>query len=409
MITKRKNNISYLCIIAVILQNISVFFSDIVQYITIIQFMCLILYLIYMLIYRINLRVYKPLIMWLMYLFVVFINIFIGGDEYFVLSFLLINFVMILTLSIDNLGIFEYKIVKLFCEIHLFCSLIVYILPHYLYDGIFAFLLGNNASSNYSWRVISNMNAGITTQPGINAIYLSLLVMICAVEIIEKKGNSMLNIVLLLLSFMMVVSTGKRSAIILTILVITLYFCCFKFTKVKSFKVIDLLKAIVLAFFIGVFGYWLINKSLAVQTLILKANQLAKMGDISNGRFELWNYAIDKWLANPIMGIGFKQIQKLTGLDVHNTYFQILAETGLIGFLVFIISIILILNYAYKKVKVSQHFQNIDEKCCTSFGFMLILFLLIYGLLGNTFIDYLPVMLFSMAILLNYNSKEERI
>jgi len=400
---KKNNQISGLCIIALVLQNISIFFSDIVHYITLIQIICLILYLFYMILNRVNIRLYKALSIWGVYLLIVFFNTIIGGDSKFVLSFLIINTVMMLNLSIEGIGIFEYNIVKLFSGFHFLCSMVVYFLPHSLYDGMFSVLLGENAYVNYSWRVISNMNAGITTQPGTNAIFLVLLMMICAIEIIEKKRK--LYILLFFLSFLMIATTGKRSAIVITLLVIGIYY--FYIIKNRAITNTGMLKGIFILLVVIVFGVWFVNNSTAIQTLIIKANELAKRGDVSNGRFELWKYAIDKWYQHPVLGVGLKKIQSLVGLDVHNTYIQILAETGFIGFIIFIIAIVCICCWAYKIVKNDMTTCTVASRCTIELGFMMVIYLLLYGFVGNTFIDYLPIMLFSVAIVMNFNGKEK--
>ncbi len=407
MVSKKNLQVSILCEIVLILQNVAIFFSDIVHYITLINIICLVLYLVYMILNKVNLRFIKAMKIWGIYLILVSLNLIIGGDGNFIISFLLINLVMFLELSIGGMGLLEYKIIRIFSECHLLTSLIVYFLPHSIYDGLFAIILGKNAMANYSWRVISNMNAGITTQPGINAMYLSLLIMICAVEIIEKKRKIIFNILLFLCSFLMLVTTGKRSAVVITILIIILYFCSIHLKEIKKITFNSIVNSMILVSLFVIFGYWLINNSNEIQTILIKTQKLSEMGDISNGRFEIWDYALKKWYEHPILGIGFKQIQSERGIDVHNTYIQILAETGIIGFSVFIVALIRILMYSYKSVKANLTNCSVDTKCSIGFGFMLICFLTIYGFVGNTFIDYLPIMLFTVAILMNMNGMEK--
>jgi len=53
--------------------------------------------------------------------------------------------------------------------------------------------------------------------------------------------------------------------------------------------------------------------------------------DANNGRFELWQRAIDAWFQSPIWGNGLRHMYNTYGIASHNTYFQLLSETGLIG------------------------------------------------------------------------------
>jgi O-antigen ligase len=203
----------------------------------------------------------------------------------------------------------------------------------------------------------------------------------------------------------MIATTGKRSAIVITLLVIGIYY--FYIIKNRAITNTGMLKGIFILLVVIVFGVWFVNNSTAIQTLIIKANELAKRGDVSNGRFELWKYAIDKWYQHPVLGVGLKKIQSLVGLDVHNTYIQILAETGFIGFIIFIIGIVCICCWAYKIVKNDMTTCTVASRCTIELGFMMVIYLLLYGFVGNTFIDYLPIMLFSVAIVMNFNGKEK--
>ena len=55
-----------------------------------------------------------------------------------------------------------------------------------------------------------------------------------------------------------------------------------------------------------------------------------------NGRFYLWSQSLQEWEKNPIFGHGLGGMYRLIGKASHNTYLQLLSETGLIGVLLFI-------------------------------------------------------------------------
>ncbi|MCI9342266.1 MAG: O-antigen ligase family protein [Lachnospiraceae bacterium] len=70
--------------------------------------------------------------------------------------------------------------------------------------------------------------------------------------------------------------------------------------------------------------------------------------DHGTGRIDLWKYALQGWIKNPIWGIGGgygpRYMAGLRNMDfnVHNTWIEVLLETGVIGFLGILIFIILL-------------------------------------------------------------------
>lgn len=394
-------------ILILVLQNLSIFFADIVHYITVIQFICLFAYLLYMILYSVKLKVYSEIRIWILYCAVVFLNILIGGDKDYIITFFICNITVLFMMSIDETCFYEIKILKVCTFIHLIFSLIVYFVPHSYIDYPFSILLGTGTSANYSWRVISNMNAGITTQPGTNACFLSILIIVCFVEFVEKKENKLFNMFCILASFLMILTTGKRSALLITFSVMVLYYLIFHHNAIRVTTRRRMLLFVVGSCCLVFLLFWVVNKSNLMQVLMLKTNQLSENGDISNGRFELWKLAWNRFKINPISGSGLKSIYKETGFDVHNTYLQILAETGIVGFLFLVTGLFQIIICGYKKIRKefkTGRILNVNF----GIGYCLLLFLVIYGLVGNTFIDYLPLMLFCMSVMMIFNKKRGR-
>jgi O-antigen ligase len=64
----------------------------------------------------------------------------------------------------------------------------------------------------------------------------------------------------------------------------------------------------------------------------------------SDGRIQLWSVAWKMWQEHPVLGVGIGQYRAVAdqyifggvGNIAHNTYLSFLAETGLVGFVVFI-------------------------------------------------------------------------
>ncbi len=53
--------------------------------------------------------------------------------------------------------------------------------------------------------------------------------------------------------------------------------------------------------------------------------------NLDNGRFDLWKAALEKWLDNPIWGYGVAAGPRVLGRPSHNTYIEVLLNTGIVG------------------------------------------------------------------------------
>lgn len=73
---------------------------------------------------------------------------------------------------------------------------------------------------------------------------------------------------------------------------------------------------------------------------MLFSTQWARMSSINasedNGRYMLWEVSLNAWKTNPILGNGFRSMSVNNRMVSHNTYLQLLSETGVFGSLLFL-------------------------------------------------------------------------
>lgn len=125
--------------------------------------------------------------------------------------------------------------------------------------------------------------------------------------------------------------TFSRGGLIALILVVILYMALSNFSRKIKVATVSLLCLIVIY--------------VASSFIQIDVNQIitSRINDFSSdegsGRLELWGQATDYFISHPILGIGafnfsdYYAFEHNEKLYVHNTYLEILAESGIIGFL----------------------------------------------------------------------------
>ena len=209
---------------------------------------------------------------------------------------------------------------------------IVTLLPYEYRGSVIKMLVNNNAY------------AGLTDHYSRNAFFVVLGILGEIYYFNKKSKKEIFTIVFFVITLFLI---GKRGHLLFLIVSMFLTYFIFNGLKIKStFKFILLLLISSLALIIAV------NVIPGVSNVIDRTEN--SNGDISTGRFELYDKAFRYYKDNDNIPLGWYQFEKKTGYTfagVHNDYIQLFVETGLIGFILVVGVNIFILKKAILFVK----------------------------------------------------------
>lgn len=231
--------------------------------------------------------------------------------------------------------------------------LILKVLNIYVYSIAllsFLFLMGIGIDSEYT-DLTSRLSL-FGENPNAIGVKGAIALMIIFSLILEGKINLLLKIIFSFFSISiiaMISGTASRGAFILVFLggLITVLLQKSTF-KVKFFSIIA-------SIFIGmlIWQYFLSNE-------VLLKRLLETTEEGNTGRNELWEAGMNIFYDNPIVGVGrsgfLNEMKIYYGLpmDTHNIFIALLATTGIMGFLFFIIFFLRIWKFAYYNYKHSK-------------------------------------------------------
>ncbi|MGX2960664.1 O-antigen ligase family protein [Peribacillus sp. JNUCC 23] len=135
--------------------------------------------------------------------------------------------------------------------------------------------------------------------------------------------------------------TFSRGGIVALLLVVLLYVILADFSKKLKMMTVSLL-CLVVIFTAGSFIQVDFNQ-------IIHSRITDFSTDGGSGRFELWVQAINYFMSHPLLGIGafnfsdYYEFEHNEKLFVHNTFLEVLVESGIIGFLLYFSFLIMLL------------------------------------------------------------------
>jgi O-antigen ligase len=327
---------------------------------------------------------------------VILLNSLVGGDLSYIVTFTTNTLFLLFATQYSQFAKIETRIALILLVMHLVFAFFVELVPQSIVDDVFSKIILNNYNSNYSWRNVTGINVGLTNQPGVLATYMVALSAICYAKYFKRRRLT--YIVGYILSMAIILLTTKRSAILFSIASLVIVSVIFTGRKIKKHLSRHFGKYIVFII-TGVVMSLELNKRFDLLSGILDKNEaLLESNDLSNGRFSIWEDSMTYFSDKPIFGIGLKNYYELNGYDIHNTYIQFLVETGIIGFISLVMCVLKVLfkSIIGLKKKFESNADSINAHSIA--GLYLLVFLVLYGFVGNTFIDYAPMSLFMISV-----------
>ncbi len=240
-------------------------------------------------------------------------------------------------------------------------------------------------------RNIPRLISFASSDPNITCFVFTLFLFFYLLNIKDKKCR--LGFILTLLVIILTFSRGAYVAFLLTFVV---YFL-FK-NQFNIHKMIPKIVKIGILVFLGIFLLNVITNGFVLDMI---KTRMFDSSDGGSGRITLWKNAIELFEKSPIFGIGLNNLYlDLGNVYVHNTWLQVLVETGIIGFCIYATFILCIFYHSYKLYKTDNTYSIF--LCITICMIIQMFFLSI--LIQEAFFIYLAIF---HRFLITNNGKEE--
>lgn len=356
-------------------------------------------------IYRYN----KKAVIWGLTLFPLILNNFSLRNGEFGFTLLWLFFILLL-LIIDERNFWIKPSLKL---IYVFCGF--YSVTTIIFNFKLAGVLENIAYIYRGFHPIdvgTLATAGFTRHYSHNGLYIATGFIIACSALLSKKSK--MNLLVTSLFFIGLLFTQKRGPLLAALISVILVYLITNNSKLSK-KIFVFLIGVAVTI-VGVYvGYILFPKLFAVIDRFSTDNLLT-------GRQYLWDEALDMFMECPLWGVGFGAYPhklsvvidtiKVTNLNAHNIYLQILAETGIIGFLCFMIPMLFSLINTLTFLRNNRMYLSERTTMVLLFSSIMQLFFLVNGITENSLYDrviYVPYLLSVAYYISIYKSVKKKI
>lgn len=270
----------------------------------------------------------------------------------------------------------------------------------------------SNQRAHLYEQVQKNHHAvGLSNHYSQNGIYMAISLCASFALLFVKSHKNMLQKVLLLsVVLFSLVLTGKRGVLIFSVsAMIVSYIICKKGALANKLVTVLLILSI-LSLVTYALSFYVEGIAAAFERITAMFLTENETSDVSNGRFKLYSIAWNFFKESPILGIGWREFSKEVVnfynqdsvlRDAHNVFLQLLCETGIIGFSVFLsLFVYAIVQTIQLVVKSTKELLRLSDKTKTVLVFSLCyqVFFLAYCITGNPLYDLETVYIYILSV-----------
>lgn len=270
------------------------------------------------------------------------------------------------------------------------------------------FFYSNQFDLVYSLGEISHQYSGIFYEVSFSAVILAVGIGAFFADIIINHKSYTRNIILLVILYYAVFLTGKRSFILIIPFVLAIFFL------ISNIEKLTIWRLLLITLGLGILAWFSGDILTTVMTILDKGDTTIQL----SSRERYWNLALSMLFDRPLLGkglnsfdIAFNQSGIKSGYyafaGAHNSYIQLLAETGIVGIVLYMFCVLKTffngLKCFCKSIKTGLN----NENYTLFFALVSIVFLLVYGISGNVFHQpqQLVCLFFLLGLIRNQQAK----
>ncbi len=296
------------------------------------------------------------------------------------------------------------KAVVVFAAFHAACTMAFWLFPALYAPVKMAFFSGSYMANDY--------RSGFTAHYSTNSIYLSFGLVCWVCGLIGGKAKLRArNVIVGLVFLLALLLTTKRGPLVASVVAVSM---CYLFVNREKFTgtILKALSIVLLAILaVGVLATFVPGVEATLQRFVELSED-----ETGNGRSELYDCALSMICANPLFGNGWGSYSKyvattalgimysdlgFASMSAHNVYLQLLAETGVVGLVLFLIPAAATLSAAMRRSAAHRERGLYGGSFCLWACVGAQIFFLIYCFSGNPLYDpqcYIPYFMSCVAV-----------
>lgn len=368
-----------------------------------------------------RIRIVSPLqILWVIWFLFMCWNCLISYTRGISVKYLAVNFMPLLFMLFLEIHCIDcgkiLKFVRVFCVIYA-CSIILALFMKESISDFYGSLMAGGDSAGAAARIREEMAigsySGLTGEKGYAALYMNIGIGIELAEHCRKKRLSKENVCLLLLYFIALLLASKRTFFMIAIVQCGLALCLFEDIKNKA-------KNMFAGLVLGIPCLLIAFVTIPQLTNLFERFKDGMEDPTMMGRTAFWGFCLEMFRLKPKFGFGFGSFNDVYfdmtqylykgqpwEYHAHNIYLQLLGETGIVGFLLFLIpaaGCLILSVLLFRSIKESGVMRQIAYM-----GMYLQFLFLAYGITGNFIYENAESAAYFTGILFTFTALRQKI